>query len=394
MIAPLVRTAPALEAKLARLTRAAQHDLACACGDGPHRTRGPNGLWIYPAALPSGRRIPMLKVLQASGCERACAYCAERLGGSDGGLVLAPDDLARSFVELHRRAAVFGLFLSSAIRGGAVQTMDRILATAELLRGRYGFRGYLHLKIIPGCEPAQVEQAMALGTRVSVNMEAPTAVHLARVAPAKRFDDDILAPMIQISRAEAGGSFDRAGQTTQLVVGAAGESDREIASATAWLYGELRLARVYFSALQPLAGTPLAGRPPVPFLREHRLYQVDFLLRQYGFTLGDLEFDPQGMLPLDVDPKTSWARRHPERFPLEVNTAAAEELLRVPGLGPRAVRGILAARRRTKLRRPESLGTTGASWRIAAPYLLFDGRQAPEQLGLFDGMCARPHPAD
>jgi predicted DNA-binding helix-hairpin-helix protein len=379
---PLLRVAPSLEPRLAALTQAARHDLACACGPSEPRTRGANGLWLYPAALPSGERVPLLKVLQASGCERNCLYCVERLGGRSAPATLSPDELASSFVELHRQRRAFGLFLSSAIRGGAVATMDRMLATVELLRGRHRFRGYVHLKVIPGSRPDQVERAMALATRLSVNMEAPTAVHLQRIAPGKRFDAEILAPMRQIARAQADGRFARAGQTTQLVVGAAEESDREIAGAADRAYRELKLARVYYSSLQPVAGTALADRPPVPFLREHRLYQVDFLMRSYGFALDEIAFDDRGALPLDVDPKSAWARRHPERFPVEVNTAPVSTLLRVPGIGPRSAKRIAGARREGALRSVEALAALGVSSRAAAPFLLLDGRPAVRQLSL------------
>lgn len=380
---PLLRVAPSFETKLATLTQAARHDLACACGPSGPRQRGADGLWIYPAALPSGQRVPMLKVLQASGCERACLYCAERLGGQSPAVTLLPDELARTFVELHQQRRAFGLFLSSAIRGGAVATMDRMLATAELLRGRYRFRGYVHLKIIPGSRPDQVERAMALATRLSVNMEAPTAAHLRRIAPGKQFDRQILAPMRQIARAEADGLFARSGQTTQLVVGAAGESDRQIAGAAEWMYRELKLARVYYSSLQPVAGTALADQPPVPFMREHRLYQVDFLLRSYGFALEEIDFDDRGALPLDLDPKSAWARRHPEHFPVEINTAPISELLRVPGVGPRSARRIAGVRCKERLRSVEALGALGVSWRIAAPFVLLDGKPAIRQMSLF-----------
>ena len=379
----LIRAEPPLDARLGALTRAASHDLSCACGPSEPRRRGPDGLWIYPAALPSGKRVPMLKVLQSSGCERGCVYCVERLGGQCDRLTLGSDELASAFVDLHQSNRVFGLFLSSAVRGGPVATMDRMLATAEILRGKHRFRGYVHLKVIPGCRPDQVERAMALATRVSVNMEAPTAAHLARIAPGKRFFEQILAPMRQIARAESDGTFARAGQTTQLVVGAAGESDREIATSVAWLYGKLKLARVYYSALQPAAGTPVAGATPVPFMREHRLYEVDFLLRKYGFDLGEIGFDERGALPLDVDPKTAWARRHPERFPIELNTAPASELVRIPGVGPRAAKQILAMRREQRLRSVEALRSACALWRRAVPYVLLDGSRAERQLALF-----------
>ncbi len=356
--------------------------MSCACGPSQHRQRGADGLWIYPAALPSGRRVPMLKVLQASGCERSCVYCVERCGGQGPGASLEPEQLAGAFVDLHRSRRVDGLFLSSAIRGGAVATMDRMLGTAELLRARHGFRGYIHLKVIPGSRPDQVERAMALATRVSVNMEAPSAAHLARIAPGKKFEDQILAPMRQVARAIARGEFARAGQTTQLVVGAAGEQDREVVAAAAWSYRELEMARVYYSALQPIPGTPVAERPAVPFLREHRLYQVDFLLRNYGFSVDEIHFDEAGALPLDTDPKTLWARRHPERFPIEINRAGLHELVRVPGIGPRSAARLLAMRRTHRLRDVEALRAAGASWKIASPFLLLDGKPAERQLRL------------
>ncbi len=378
----LLQVAPSFETRLATLTQAARHDLSCACGPSTPRQRSSDGLWIYPTALPSGERVPMLKVLQASGCERGCLYCVERLGGQSPPVTLQPDELARAFVELHRQHRAFGLFLSSAIRGGAVATMDRMLATVELLRGRHRFRGYVHLKVIPGSRPDQVERAMALATRLSVNMEAPTAGHLERIAPGKQFDGQIIAPMRQIARAEADGRFARAGQTTQLVVGAAGESDRQIAGAAAWAYRELALARVYYSSLQPVAGTALEDRAPVPFMREHRLYQVDFLLRSYGFALDEIAFDEGGALPLELDPKSAWARGHPERFPVEVNTAPVSELLRVPGVGPTSARRIVGVRRKERLRSVEALRALGVSWRIAAPFVLLDGKPAIRQLSL------------
>jgi predicted DNA-binding helix-hairpin-helix protein len=327
----------------------------------------------------------MLKILQQGGCDRGCAYCAERCGGEGRTAVsFAPGELARLFIELFQQRLVFGLFLSSAIRGGAVATMDRMLATAEILRARLQYRGYLHLKLVPGAAPDQVERAMALATRVSVNMEAPTAVHLAQVAPSKHFEGQILAPMRQVARATTEGRFRRAGQTTQLVVGATDESDQDIARAASWLYDDLRLARVYYSGFQPVAGTPLAGRAPTPFLREHRLYQVDFLLRRYGFEFEEISFDDRGALSLEADPKTVWARAHPERFPLEVNTAAPEELMRVPGIGPGAAQRLVELRREGRIRSLEALRAARGAWRVAAPYLLLDGRRARAmQLDLF-----------
>jgi len=324
----------------------------------------------------------MLKVLQASGCERSCVYCAERCGGRGQSVALPPERLANAFLDLHRKGSVFGLFLSSAIRGGAVATMDRMLATAELVRKRHGFRGYIHLKLIPGCGADQVDRALALATRVSVNMEAPSAEHLAKIAPGKKFHPQIVAPMRQVARAIAEGRFARSGQTTQLVVGAADETDREIVHAAAQSYRDFRLARVYYSAMQPIPDTPIAGRAPVPFMREHRLYQVDFLLRSYGFAVGEIHFDASGALPLHADPKTMWANAHPEHFPVEINRASLEELLRVPGIGPRSAQRLCGMRRKGRLSDVRALQVAGASWKVASPYVLLDGKPADRQLRL------------
>ncbi len=385
-MAPLIKVAPTLEQKLEVLGQAAAYDLSCACGPTASRSRGVDGRWIYPAALPSGERVPMLKVLQQSGCERGCAYCAERLGGVGHDPVsFSPDELAQFFIELLSQRRVFGLFLSSAIRGGAVSTMDRLLATAEILRYRMQFRGYLHLKILPGARPNQVDRAMALATRVSLNIEAPTAEQLLTVAPSKTMKSQILDPMRQIAKAESERRFNRSGQTTQFVVGASNESDRQIVRAASWLYGNLQMRRVYYSGFQPVSGTPLQERTPTPFLREHRLYQVDFLLRQYGFTFEEIPFGNDGQLAMEHDPKTLWAQRHPEFFPLEVNTAPSESLLRVPGLGPRSVKRLIKMRREGHLRHLADLRSAGINPCKSAPYLLLDGRAArlPQQLELF-----------
>jgi len=395
-VAPAVRISPGVEQKLELLGQAAQYDLTCACGKTQGRTRDGLGRWIYPAVLPNGRKTPLLKVLQQGGCERDCFYCAQRCGGEAAlGNAAAgegtgrpptaepsftPEELAGIFIALRRQQRVAGLFLSSALRGGAVATMDRMLATAEILRRRYRFTGYLHLKLVPGCAPDQVERAMQLATRVSVNLEAPSAAHLARIAPGKDFERQLLGPLRQVALAQAQGRFARGGQTTQFVVGAGAESDREIVGATAELYRRWRLARAYFSAFQPLNGTPLQARAPAPLMREHRLYQVDFLLRKYGFGFEEVPFGPDGQLSLETDPKTLWARTHPERFPVEVNTAEPAVLMRVPGIGPKAAQRVLEARRRTKIRSLEALRGVGAVAASAAPFILLDGKSpAPRQ---------------
>jgi putative DNA modification/repair radical SAM protein len=372
--------------KVEILGRSAQYDLCGeACGTDAARKKDDLGRWIYPAALPDGQRVAMLKVLLSNTCQKDCHYCANRASRDFRRVSFAPEELARAFDQMHRKGLVKGLFLSSGICGKAGRDMDQMIATVELVRKRYAFSGYVHLKILPGASFAHVERAVQLATRVSVNLEAPNAERLARIAPRKDFAANLLQPMHWVkSLIEAsGGCLVPAGQTTQFVVGAAGESDREILMTTAQLYRGMRLARAYFSAFQPVVDTPLESHPPTPPLREHRLYQSDWLLRQYDFTFEDLIFDEAGNLPREADPKMIWAQVHPERFPIEINRANREELLRVPGLGPRSVARILRLRRQGAFRTLTDLKKIGAVASRAAPFILLDGKRPPYQMSLW-----------
>jgi len=284
-----------------------------------------------------------------------------------------------------RRGQVEGLFLSSGVCGHSGQTMDRMIATVEIIRQRLSFPGYVHLKILPGATQAHVERAMQLADRVSVNLEAPNPTRLNLIAPGKDFANALLEPMrwVQRLREESGGRLAPAGHTTQFVVGAAGEPDREILATTDLLYRELGLTRAYFSAFQPVPDTPLESHPSTPLWREHRLYQSDWLLRKYGFAFEELIFDEEGNLPRQADPKMMWATAHPERFPVEVNRASREELLRVPGIGPRAATRIVRLRRQSKFRELSDLRHVGAIPQRAAPFVLLDGRRPSYQLPLW-----------
>ena len=339
---------------------------------------------IHHAVMPGGRRIALLKTLLSSACERDCLYCAFRAGRDFRRATFSPDELARLFLQLHRRGIAEGIFLSSAILGGGPQTQDRLIAAAEILRHRYGFRGYIHLKIMPGAERAQVEAAMALADRVSVNLEAPNGRRLARLAPHKTFEQDLLQRLrwIHEIRRQMEGRR-RPSATTQFVVGAAGESDLELLATTGFLYRNLGLARAYFSSFRPQPDTPLEGLPPAPPAREHRLYQASFLLRDYGFEVEDLPFGPDGNLPLEEDPKLAWARRHLVEAPVEVNRASREMLLRVPGIGPKGVERLLRARRQARLRDLSQLRKLGIAADRAAPFILLDGRRPARQLSLW-----------
>jgi len=374
-----------LQQKIEALGESAQYALCNACGAAT-RSRDDLGRWIYPAALPDGKQVRVLKVLMTNVCEKNCYYCAVRASRDVPRTSFEPEELARAFDRLLRADLVDGLFLSSAVCAGAHGTMDRMIACVETVRRRYEFSGYVHLKLLPGVSEAHVERAVQLAQRVSVNLEAPSAERLAIIAPRKDYFKELTAPMRAAKRLidASGGRLAPAGQTTQFVVGAAGEPDREILDTTARLYGELDLRRAYFSAFQPVPGTPLDGLTPPPPWREHRLYQADWLLRFYGFAFGDLVFGQDGNLPRTADPKLMYARAHPELFPVEVNRASREELLRVPGLGPVSVGRILQWRRQGTLRELGDLGKAGAVAGRAASFVLLDGRCPPHQLPLWE----------
>ncbi len=339
--------------------------------------------YVHNAVMPGGKHIALLKTLLTSACERDCHYCAFRQGRDFRRATFTPDELARLFLQLHRQGIAEGIFLSSAVAGGGPRTQDRLIATAEILRRRCGFRGYIHLKIMPGAERDQVLAAMRLADRVSVNLEAPNAHHLARLAPHKTFADELLQRLrwIEQIRREMPGRWPSS--TTQFVVGAADESDVEILTTTEFLHQQVGLARAYFSGFAPVPDTPLEGHSPTSPLREQRLYQSSFLLRDYGFTVEELPFDAGGDLPLESDPKLAWARRHLAHAPVELNTADRRDLLRVPGIGPQGAGKLLHARRQGTLRDLADLRKLGIAARRAAPFVLLDSRRPAHQLTLW-----------
>ena len=367
--------------KLELLATGARYDLACACGGEQPRVRGRMGRWIYPAVLPDGRRMPLLKILLSNSCTRSCLYCAQRRGRSFEHVAFRPGELAATFMEMHRRGDVSGLFLSSAIGSRVEDTMEKMLRTVELLRAWHGYTGWLHLKILPGASREQVERAAVLANRLSLNLEAPTPERLRLISPQKRFFSDIYERIGWVHDLINGGGVRVRGQTTQFVVGAGDETDGEFIRLAGELYGRLRFSRVYYSAFQPVRDTPLAGRPPAPFEREHRLYQADFLLRKYGFGAEELVLGDDGNLPPETDPKTAWAKRHPESFPVEINKAPREMLLRVPGIGPVAAGRIIGNRKQEPLKSLDGLRCNGALAARAAPFILLGGKRPEETRG-------------
>ena len=338
---------------------------------------------IHNAVMPGGKRIALLKTMLTSACERDCAYCAFRQGRDFRRATFTPDELAHLFMQLHQRSIAEGIFLSSGVAAGGPRTQDRLIATAEILRQSCGFRGYIHLKIMPGAERDQIAAAMRLADRVSVNLEAPNTERLACLAPHKAFAEELLQRLrwIEEIRREMPGRWPSS--TTQFVVGAAGESDLELLTTTEFLHRQAGLARAYFSRFTPVSDTPLEGHPPTSPLREHRLYQSSFLLRDYGFDVEELPFDAGGNLPLESDPKLAWARHHLVHAPVEVNTATRRDLLRVPGIGPKGAERLLRERGRGRFRELSDLRKLGIVAMRAAPFVLLDGHRPPHQLSLW-----------
>ncbi|MBC7319835.1 putative DNA modification/repair radical SAM protein [bacterium] len=368
------------EEKLLILGRSAQYDL---CGNylcqGAHRIRSGYGQWIYPAVLPDGKEIKLFKVLLSNNCSNNCNYCANRCERDFTRIKFTPQELVKAFISLKERRLVQGLFLSSAVEYDPKKTMEDMIKAVEILRFNYGFNGYIHLKILPGVTRDYIEQAMRLADRVSVNLEAPSGEKLKKLSIDKDFDKDLLGTIKVIKEFVDKGIRPRAGYTTQFVVGPAGESDKELIYLVDRLYKELGLKRAYYSAFQPIKNTPLEDHPPTPLIREHRLYQADFLLRDYGFSANEFVFDREGKLFLPIDPKLAWAMNHPEYFPVEINTADITRLLRVPGIGPKSARRIIEFRKKEKIKDLETLKGLGVVVKRAKDFVLLNGKRVKEE---------------
>ncbi len=335
------------------------------------RSRKPRGVGVAQAEGPNGKSMTLLRVLQSNSCEWDCPYCPLRRSNDVERTTLEPEELAHAFMQRHEQGVVQGLFLSSAVAGGLRPAMARMLDTIELLRVRYEYAGYIHLKLMPGVRQDEVEQAARFADRVSLNMEAPNGERLKQVSPERRWSA-IVEPMAYARDLQASGQLP-SGQATQLVVGVAGESDREIFAATERMYREFKLRRVYFHAFRPQLGTPMAEHAPTPLLRQQRLQEADWLVRHYGFKPDEMPFDDDN-LPLQLDPKFAWALQHPERFPIEVNSADREELLRIPGVGPIGVERILAVRGGARFRELHHLRKLGVVTERARHFITLDGR--------------------
>lgn len=343
---------------------------------------------IRPVTGPGGKRVRLLRILMTNACSFNCHYCPMRRDRNLPRTLLKPAELVRIFLEARRRGWCEGLFLTTGIPGRPTKVLDDLIEVLELLRVTHRYAGYVHVKIVPGGDLAQVERITALATRVSLNLETPCGTHLQAIAPEKSFATAMVSVQRATSKVMESRWFERdgrprdplapggiAGMTTQFVVGATPDTDRTILTTARSLYRGGAVHHAHFSAFRPIRDTPMEQVPATPALREHRLYQVDHLMREYRFGLDEIAFDETGNIPLGLDPKAAWALAHPERYPVDVRTATRDELLRVPGIGPRSARAIVETRRHNVFRGLADLRTLGVVVTRAAGFLTLGGRK-------------------
>jgi putative DNA modification/repair radical SAM protein len=370
-----------LARKLRILADAAKYDASCASSGAPKRKAGADGLGsttgagICHAYTPDGRCVALLKILLTNYCLFDCAYCVNRRSSNVARARFSVEEVVTLTVEFYKRNYIEGLFLSSGIIRSPDYTMEMLTRVAKKLRRDHGFRGYIHLKSIPEASPWLIEEAGLYADRLSINLELPTEASLNRLAPEKD-GAAIEGAMGQIGERivqakEERRRFSPAGQSTQVIVGADATTDEAMIRKSALLYGTYGLKRVYYSAFSPIPDASSALPPQAPPLRrEHRLYQADWLIRYYEFSPDDVAgAADDGMLALDIDPKLAWALKNRHRFPVDVNRADREMLLRVPGLGARAVDAIIKARRHGRLRLDDVARLTSGLKR-ARPFLI------------------------
>ena len=351
--------------KLEILADAAKYDASCASSGTAKRSSvgetagvgSTEGMGICHAYAPDGRCISLLKILLTNSCIYDCLYCINRRSSNVPRARFTPEEVVKLTLGFYRRNCIEGLFLSSGIIRSPDYTMEQVVRVAKLLREEHGFRGYIHLKTIPDASPELLAEAGRYADRLSINVELPTEQALGQLAPEKdlpgiRRSMARMRSRIDEARAEKGAPrFAPAGQSTQMIVGADASSDRAILDLSTNLYGSYGLRRVYYSAFSPIPDASSVLPPQrAPLVREHRLYQADWLMRFYGFEARELTTDAAGNLDLTMDPKLAWALQHREAFPVDVNAGTREQLLRVPGMGVKSVDRLIQARRHRRLR--------------------------------------------
>lgn len=382
-----------IKRKLGILADAAKYDASCASSGAAKRNSingkgmgSTEGMGICHSYAPDGRCVSLLKILLTNFCIYDCLYCVNRVSSNIARARFTIDEVVQLTLDFYSRNYIEGLFLSSGIIRDADYTMEQLIGVAKKLREEHDFRGYIHLKTIPDANAELLAQAGKYADRVSVNVELPLEESLARLAPEKsaltiRQSMASLRTHIDESKEDKKApKFAPGGQSTQVIVGADESTDQSIIEKSATLYSSYRLRRVYYSAFSPISDS--SKQLPVnaaPLMREHRLYQADWLLRFYGFDTNEIFAQSDGMLDLDVDPKLAWALKHREQFPVDVNTCAREELLRVPGLGTKAVARIIAARAVQKVRL-EDLQRLRVPIKRVLPFIKLPGHQNSKAL--------------
>ncbi len=393
--------------KLKILADGAKYDVSCSSSGSSRANNGGIGnaasCGICHSWTSDGRCVSLLKILMTNRCIYDCAYCVNRSSNDTQRVALTPQEVAELTIGFYRRNYIEGLFLSTGVVRSPDYTMELLIEAVRTLRSEYRFNGYIHMKLVPGADPLLVQEAGLLADRISVNLELPTRESLALLAPDKS-RDAVVGPMRQVSslivtnRAERKQSrkvprFAPAGQSTQLIVGATPDTDRQIVTLSEQLYQRLDLKRVYYSAFIPvMSDSRLPALPFSPLRREHRLYQADWLLRYYGFSAHELLDETTPNLDSELDPKTGWALRHLELFPVEVNRANYEELLRVPGIGVRSAQRIIRARRQGHLGIDELI-RLGVVMKRAQYFVTARGRYAGDirlESGLLRGRLVEP----
>ena len=395
--------------KLTILGDAAKYDASCASSGGGRKAQK-GGLGnahfggICHTWAADGRCISLLKVLMSNQCRYDCAYCLNRCSSNVSRAEFEPEELARLTIEFYRRNYIEGLFLSSGVTVNPNETMERMIKVLQTLREKHQFFGYIHVKVIPGSDPIAIQRLGLLADRLSVNIELPSAKSLQTLAPQKTAET-VLAPMNTIHRTRKMSIEDRrkfknapvfspAGQATQMIVGATPDTDLSILRLSKGLYKRYELKRVYFSAYIPVGKSPLLPGPDakVPLLREHRLYQADWLMRFYQFDAEEILEENAPLLDTELDPKAAWALRHRDLYPVEVNTADYEMLLRIPGVGVQSAQRIVQARRHHSLSL-EDLRKIGTVMKRARYFLTanghFGGAVGPDSPLLRDHLAER-----
>ncbi|AYN93702.1 putative DNA modification/repair radical SAM protein [Pseudomonas luteola] len=349
--------------KLIVLADAAKYDVSCASSGAPKRSsKGKDGLGatdgmgICHSFTPDGRCVSLLKILLTNFCLYDCQYCVNRRSSNVPRARFTPEEVVKLTLDFYRRNTISGLFLSSGIIRSADYTMEQLIRVAQLLREEHQFRGYIHLKTIPDADPLLIAKAGLYADRLSVNIELPTESGLTRLAPEKEVRSikkamgTIRLGLEETAAEKNAPRFAPAGQSTQMIVGADATDDRTILDTAQTLYGAYQLKRVYYSAFSPIPDSPNSvPLIPPPLLREHRLYQADFLIRGYGFTATELPTEG-GNLPLDIDPKLAWALSNRDTFPLDLNQAEPALIARVPGIGMLSAKRLVTLRQQRRIR--------------------------------------------